>query len=706
MPEQNNELELEPVEPIEPEKEPIEFHVRGHKGIEETEDKSTHTVWLEVCEQYRDLISQIPSLVNSANEINQLITNINNAKTMIDKIGDKITQINNRIGSLENLGSYVGAFDTFADIPKNSSELPGVKVNDFATIRSDENHGGAVTRYVISNIADDGTITWVFDVVFGTNICGGMSLVPSAINNNIATFDSNGQVVDSGARMLNGVLPIEHGGTGLTHIDDVRQLVLRDFVQVQDLNDFTMSQIFNGTDNDNEPPEMIRGHWYHVHVFSHEPVSGRHTVQILYDMFANRIWMRNASGGMTREEVTWNPWERVDGIQIRHLAAGADLNGIRMSNGHHTGRWMANHHINSILNRPEGLVDVPFVLSLVTVETDSNHTQIQVIDDFWFRRWERYTAEHLWHLPGGFTPWVCVKSGQTTTIEGGGTGAVNRIGARLNLHVPVRMGLDNNIDLNTLDETGFYDALVNRNAPATNDWYNVIHMRHGNHTGMWCTQIATRFHGDGGIWHRFCVANSWQPWIRLDRTDAQIRAIAGTGGTTPAHNNLTGLQGGTANDRQHLTQAQVNNVNTIPSLSSSISSFTNNHNSLNGLQGGNSTQRHHLTQAQLDNVNRIPNLPTTTGAPTPRTAAGVGQVVVLSGNVAGNGQPQAVILPSGGTWFFFAFASATRTGQNSNVIANPNAVRVGIQNGGTSITMIVPNGERASGISGFAWRIS
>ena len=61
------------------------------------------------------------------------------------------------------------------------------------------------------------------------------------------------------------------------------------------------------------------------------------------------------------------------------------------------------------------------------------------------------------------------------------------------------------------------------------------------------------------------------------------------------HNSLKGLQGGSATERFHLTQAQVDKLNGAAAASDIIKI----HNNLQQLQGGNSAERYHLTAAQV-----------------------------------------------------------------------------------------------------------
>jgi hypothetical protein len=93
------------------------------------------------------------------------------------------TALSNRISTLENIGSFVGSFDTKALVPTNkSSFVNGITINDFVTVRADETRNGAVTRYVATDInATSGAITWTYDITYTTDISGKVDKI-TAIN--------------------------------------------------------------------------------------------------------------------------------------------------------------------------------------------------------------------------------------------------------------------------------------------------------------------------------------------------------------------------------------------------------------------------------------------------------------------------------------------------------------------------------------------
>ena len=75
------------------------------------------------------------------------------------------------------------------------------------------------------------------------------------------------------------------------------------------------------------------------------------------------------------------------------------------------------------------------------------------------------------------------------------------------------------------------------------------------------------------------------PWNIIDFSGSNITSIA-----TRLHDSMQGLQGGTAGEHYHLTQAQH------------VVAASGDHNTLIGLQGGNSTQRYHINADQYSAI--------------------------------------------------------------------------------------------------------
>jgi hypothetical protein len=94
--------------------------------------------------------------------------------------------------------------------------------------------------------------------------------------------------------------------------------------------------------------------------------------------------------------------------------------------------------------------------------------------------------------------------------------------------------------------------------------------------------------------------------------------------TSLLHNSLGGLQGGSANERYHLTATQHDSAAQLPIFDGDHSHFLSgaatlerpNHNQLLGLQGGAVGDYQHLTSAQLAAVASIASQTTTDLRPT------------------------------------------------------------------------------------------
>jgi len=118
----------------------------------------------------------------------------------------QVNELNTRIDGIGNLGLYVGAFDNFETqqapgntiVPTNTAQFAGpVSVNDFITVRQDETHGDASTRYVVTAIAGNGDITWSYDITYSTDITGKMDKVTPPTPGNFIVQDAIGNAANS-----------------------------------------------------------------------------------------------------------------------------------------------------------------------------------------------------------------------------------------------------------------------------------------------------------------------------------------------------------------------------------------------------------------------------------------------------------------------------------------------------------------------------
>jgi hypothetical protein len=206
---------------------------------------------LEFFQTIRNFLLWVVELFNP-NEGGHNHNGQNSAKVSYNDLLDTdviVGYVDKRISGVENLGHYVGAFDTYELLPKNTGGFPnGITVNDFATIRNDETRDGKQTRYVVSEIkeyepdtedtgdgedtgeepdTDDGDdedtdtgdnivtqnreIVWTYDITYSTDISGKTDIVEGAVNGNFAGLDASGNLTDSGKNANDFIQQIEKG---------------------------------------------------------------------------------------------------------------------------------------------------------------------------------------------------------------------------------------------------------------------------------------------------------------------------------------------------------------------------------------------------------------------------------------------------------------------------------------------------------------
>jgi hypothetical protein len=116
---------------------------------------------------YRDVSVEIPPAAADRAGVMSIgdKQNLENLKGLLLGASGNIQE---QINSLNQMGHYYGAFDTYnqADVTHTSlaTDTGTPTPNDFAHIRADETQDGAKTRYVWKDLGD-GTYAWVFDVL-------------------------------------------------------------------------------------------------------------------------------------------------------------------------------------------------------------------------------------------------------------------------------------------------------------------------------------------------------------------------------------------------------------------------------------------------------------------------------------------------------------------------------------------------------------
>lgn len=135
----------------------------------------------------------------STEDIQELMDVVEAALAAIGgNIASQISSLREDVNGLKNQGGFVGSFAMVADLPATTDGFEfTVFPNDFATVQANEDVGGLPSRFIIHSI-DDGNILWMHSIDYQTDITGKMDLVPSPIEGNFITMDSNGNAVDSG----------------------------------------------------------------------------------------------------------------------------------------------------------------------------------------------------------------------------------------------------------------------------------------------------------------------------------------------------------------------------------------------------------------------------------------------------------------------------------------------------------------------------
>ena len=98
----------------------------------------------------------------------------------------ELSALDTRITSLENLGSFLCSFNTFAEVRNNVSYYPVITINDFITVQRDESRGNATTGYRAKAIAN-GVVTWEYFITYSPDITGKQDKVTATGITNLLT---------------------------------------------------------------------------------------------------------------------------------------------------------------------------------------------------------------------------------------------------------------------------------------------------------------------------------------------------------------------------------------------------------------------------------------------------------------------------------------------------------------------------------------
>ena len=105
----------------------------------------------------------------------------------------------------------------------------------------------------------------------------------------------------------------------------------------------------------------------------------------------------------------------------------------------------------------------------------------------------------------------------------------------------------------------------------------------------------------------------WLKWfdsLENEVKQTRLRLLSYIAHASMAHNDLTGIQGGTTGEYYHLTSAEIADVQSVPShIADTTIHFADStvlHNNRSDLQGGGVGDYQHLTSSELSDVQSIP----------------------------------------------------------------------------------------------------
>jgi hypothetical protein len=143
------------------------------------------------------------------------------------------------------------------------------------------------------------------------------------------------------------------------------------------------------------------------------------------------------------------------------------------------------------------------------------------------------------------------------------------------------------------------------------------------------------------------------PWYIINFSGSNITDIAARD-----HENLQGLQGGTAGEHNHLTNAQLAGIG------------VGTHNSLTSIQGGSATERYHLSAQQYNGISNSLNVVTTTSGivlPTTPTVFTPAVTSVLSNGISYNAGTGEMTFTNGGTYTLVLTLNTSASSGNRKV---------------------------------------
>jgi hypothetical protein len=109
------------------------------------------------------------------------------------QVTGQLADLQERVENMEALGSLLGSVATYADLPTTEAELkalfniPAITANDIVIVNNDETHERLASRYIVTDVASDGTLTYVFAGTFSDNRPNPLPL--QIVGGTVASYD-------------------------------------------------------------------------------------------------------------------------------------------------------------------------------------------------------------------------------------------------------------------------------------------------------------------------------------------------------------------------------------------------------------------------------------------------------------------------------------------------------------------------------------
>jgi hypothetical protein len=114
------------------------------------------------------------------------------------QVTGQLADLQERVENMEALGSLLGSVATYADLPTTEAELkalfniPAITANDIVIVNNDETHERLASRYIVTDVASDGTLTYVFAGTFSDNRPNPLPL--QIVGGTVASYDGQERV--------------------------------------------------------------------------------------------------------------------------------------------------------------------------------------------------------------------------------------------------------------------------------------------------------------------------------------------------------------------------------------------------------------------------------------------------------------------------------------------------------------------------------